>query len=137
MGPGVLPSSEPVKPGLARPMLVTGEIRLISVGVPPTLHSDIWADVWKPAGHATVDSHVVIVVSGPVVTTASAWSRSRSPGCVPTPASANPAVTSPVPEATTAKRMTMRRIVLAARHLLIAPRITLITGMNGRYSSSP
>jgi hypothetical protein len=132
-----LPSSDPVNPGLARPALWTGEMRLTKV--PLVVISATWADTRWPAGHAVVAFQVGVCVSGPLVTTEPANTSFRSPGCAPLAASATPAVTSPAPVVmpSNAKSKKARRIVLTVRHLLIASRITQITGMNGGYSSPP
>jgi hypothetical protein len=77
--------------GAVNPVFWKLEMPLIKV--PAVVNSSMSADAWNPPGHAVVLPQVGSVVrgAGPMLLSV------RAPGRVPTPACANPAVTSPVP----------------------------------------
>jgi hypothetical protein len=81
--------------------------------VPERVNSVIAADPWKLAGHAVVVDQVGSELSGPL-----AALSCKLPGCEPTLASANPAVSKPAPEAMPiSPKSRIARRVVAVRHL--------------------
>jgi hypothetical protein len=85
-----LPSRDPLNAPVS-PMSTAGEMRVARVA---PLNSPITADAWKPVGHPSVVDHVGVEEAAPL-----AGLSVRLPGCDPTPASADAAVSSPAPAA--------------------------------------
>src|SRR5215469_9998779 len=119
----MLPSSVPLNPAVS-PLLTTGEKRVTSV--PPVVKTEISADTCSAAGHPVEVDQVGVDAAAPV-----GGFRARLPGCVPTAASADPAVVTAAP----AVRPTSPRITALRRSRPAVPHFNF-SFMAGFFSLS-